>query len=651
MQAEAEGDTEDMNRERAETHLRLLAEEELGRATSRPSDGTSGSQPEDEAVCSASVTGTLAGSAAGPDAFMASRGERGADRAVTELYSVHYRALVRLAALLVRDIRTAEEVVQDSFVAMHGGWQRLRDAEAALAYLRRAVVNRSRSVLRHRSVSGSNLQQVPPGASGGEHRARVLRVAQALTAVGALDDEVADQILEDFELALATRQAGSPGRRGPGLGSWMRSPVRPRPAMPVSSRPPASGMPTAGSGAGAAGGPAHAPGSAAPGATPGRVVRLGQVIPVRGEDGRGELYLLSYAQTASGPQFSLFARARYQLGPPGPPGPRRPGRVMPPAARPGTPVIQPWPGVPRLEHFTAADDRGTGYRVRVRDLGGGPDGWTLMLHPGPPHDPRWLDLTTTPGEPAVRIDLNPSARPPEGAVTVSAATASPGEHLLHAIAARLLAVPPAIPPDTRLHPAAPGPGPVTTAAGGLGDVIAALQAAGALSPLSPVPGQLAALCARLHVSGHGITAPPARDLPEPWLSMLAHSHHRNTRAAPARDGCAAAAVALPELDGIRLAILGLHNCLGGTVLHMHASGPMCHVSYGPDEVYFWPVIWIRDSGGRWHATRTRGRSGMNDEIAMRLEVVPPLSHAITWIEVLAAGQSAEARTTLPLRWE
>ena len=77
MQAEAEGDTEDMNRERAETHLRLLAEEELRRATARPSDGTSGSQPEDEVVRSASVTGTLAGSAAVPDAFMASRRPEG----------------------------------------------------------------------------------------------------------------------------------------------------------------------------------------------------------------------------------------------------------------------------------------------------------------------------------------------------------------------------------------------------------------------------------------------------------------------------------------------------------------------------------------------------------------------------------------------
>jgi hypothetical protein len=37
-----------------------------------------------------------------------------------------------------------------------------------------------------------------------------------------------------------------------------------------------------------------------------------------------------------------------------------------------------------------------------------------------------------------------------------------------------------------------------------------------------------------------------------------------------RDGCAAAAVALPELDGIRLAILGLHNADGSTVLYGHA---------------------------------------------------------------------------------
>src|ERR1700722_16770788 len=85
-----------------------------------------------------------------------------ADRAVTELYSTHYRSLVRLAALLVRDIGTAEEVVQDSFVAMHGGWRRLRDSEKALSYLRQSVVNRSRSVFRHRVVVDRNAPSPRP---------------------------------------------------------------------------------------------------------------------------------------------------------------------------------------------------------------------------------------------------------------------------------------------------------------------------------------------------------------------------------------------------------------------------------------------------------------------------------------------------------
>jgi RNA polymerase sigma-70 factor (sigma-E family) len=120
-----------------------------------------------------------------PDAFPVSgtaRAEWSADRAVVELYSQHYRALVRLAALLVRDTQTAEEVVQDSFVAMHEGWQRLRDTEKALAYLRQAVVNRSRSVLRHRTVVDKNLQKAPPDMPSAEHGALVLLERSAVVA-------------------------------------------------------------------------------------------------------------------------------------------------------------------------------------------------------------------------------------------------------------------------------------------------------------------------------------------------------------------------------------------------------------------------------------------------------------------------------------
>lgn len=441
-----------------------------------------------------------------------------------------------------------------------------------------------------------------PASAWGERRIRVGRVADLLTAIGALDDGVAGQIMADFDLALAARQADARGRRFL-LARLQRRPAaaRSRPAMPASS------------------------GSPAPGPVPGRLVRLGQVIPVRGETGGGEVYLLSYARTGPGPQLSLFVRSTRQDGPSGPEA-----RI--------------------LEQFTATDDRGTRYQMMVRDLGGGTDGWTLMLAPSPPHDPRWLDLITAPGQPAVRVDLNPSARPPQDAtVTAGPVTASPGDHLLYAIAARLLAQ--ADLTGFPLRHSAPQPGSLAADAEGFGDVIAALRAAGALSPLSPVPGQFAALCARLHLTGHGITAPPARELPEPWLHMLAHDPRGQARTAPVADGGAAAAAALPGLDQITLAILGLHNCLGRTVVHMHASDPMNQVSYPTAELYYWPVTWIRDSGGRWHATRTLGQSVHADGTALRVEVVPPLSRATTGIEVVATGRSAQARARLPLRWE
>ena len=121
---------------------------------------------------------------------------------------------------------------------------------------------------------------------------------------------------------------------------------------------------------------------------------------------------------------------------------------------------------------------------------------------------------------------------------------------------------------------------------GLGEVIAALQECAALPPASPVPGQLATLCARLNVTGHGITTPPASALPEPWLSVLTQYLHREAGTAPAHDGYAAAAVVLPDLDGIQLMILGLHNCQDSTIMHMHASGPACHAIYGAGRTLF-----------------------------------------------------------------
>jgi RNA polymerase sigma-70 factor (sigma-E family) len=76
----------------------------------------------------------------------------GGRSALWELYGVHYKSLVHLAAMVVRDVGTAEEVVQDTFVAMFDAWSRLADTGKAHAYLRQSVVNRSKSVLRHRAI-------------------------------------------------------------------------------------------------------------------------------------------------------------------------------------------------------------------------------------------------------------------------------------------------------------------------------------------------------------------------------------------------------------------------------------------------------------------------------------------------------------------
>jgi RNA polymerase sigma-70 factor (sigma-E family) len=95
----------------------------------------------------------------------------GAHQIVTEIYRTHYKALVGLALLLVRDAPTAEEVVQDAFEAMHTASRRLRDNEKALRYLRQTVVNKSRSVLRHRVVMDKNAPRPAPDEPSAENGA------------------------------------------------------------------------------------------------------------------------------------------------------------------------------------------------------------------------------------------------------------------------------------------------------------------------------------------------------------------------------------------------------------------------------------------------------------------------------------------------
>ena len=79
---------------------------------------------------------------------MKTRSGGGPPGVMTTLYQMHYRSLVRLAALLVSDLATAEDIVQDAFAAAYDIRDALPDTDAALCYLRRSVVRRSRSAPR-----------------------------------------------------------------------------------------------------------------------------------------------------------------------------------------------------------------------------------------------------------------------------------------------------------------------------------------------------------------------------------------------------------------------------------------------------------------------------------------------------------------------
>jgi RNA polymerase sigma-70 factor (sigma-E family) len=106
--------------------------------------------------------------------------------ALEAAYREHYRSLVRLASLLVDDVGTCEEIVQEAFVQV---WRRapaLRSDDRLPAYLRSAVLNGARSHLRHRVVTRRHPPARPeptegPGASGLPGDAeRVLRSLRAL---------------------------------------------------------------------------------------------------------------------------------------------------------------------------------------------------------------------------------------------------------------------------------------------------------------------------------------------------------------------------------------------------------------------------------------------------------------------------------------
>jgi RNA polymerase sigma-70 factor (sigma-E family) len=98
---------------------------------------------------------TESGAALG-SAAQASPGRPGAaaaEGAVTRLYEAHALGMIRLAHIMLGDRQSAEDVVQEAFCGLYRRWSHLSDPGSAVHYVRSAVLNRCRSVLRRRTVS------------------------------------------------------------------------------------------------------------------------------------------------------------------------------------------------------------------------------------------------------------------------------------------------------------------------------------------------------------------------------------------------------------------------------------------------------------------------------------------------------------------
>lgn len=118
-----------------------------------------------------------------PGSSAAPRDVAHAPPAINELYRARLLSLVRLAVLMVDDLPTAEDIVQDVFAGLfrrHGA--DLRDVADPHAYLVAGVMNAARSALRRRRTSRAYLPPRPDPAPAAED--------EALLGLGESDREV-----------------------------------------------------------------------------------------------------------------------------------------------------------------------------------------------------------------------------------------------------------------------------------------------------------------------------------------------------------------------------------------------------------------------------------------------------------------------------
>ncbi len=475
---------------------------------------------------------------------------------------------------------------------------RVRDerAETYLALLAEAGLRRAGDQLRAADAAAGSGDRSRPGtpfAIAERAQWKVIRAGRILVAAGALDEDHLDRLAADLHAAIRARSRI--------MLNWdRRRGMLHRTMFAPSSRPPPPSRPVSWA----------------------MVTPIGRAVRVASDRAPSVLHLMSLVRIGTEAVITVAMRMRW------------------PADGSSTDLEITGAGPHHLpyDRLWAVDDQGSRYTVRFEGGPGGTATWRgiARLSPGPARSVRRLDLVGD-GTSLVQLPLGPpAARGREAAPAVTGvagvAVIPPGERLLVLEAERILATGDAMGP-------AEGPGP--------GEIITVLMEAGAIAADSPVPGQLAALCQRLGLAGHGITVPPAQEIPAQWASVIAH------RDAPVpADGpevFAPLAGILPDVDGARFALAGLSTAAGESHLHVIGSGmPQLTGRFAHNWTpgFSW---WLRDGAGNWHvATAGEPYTFEDGTQAFRLRLTPPIAAVPDAAEVLVTGPAARVRATIPI---
>ncbi len=291
----------------------------------------------------------------------------------------------------------------------------------------------------------------------------------------------------------------------------------------------------------------------------------------------------------------------------------------------------------------AADDQGRQYQIVFQASDSEEALQEGQLVPPPPAPGlRWLEVRTGTGQEPHRVDLS-APDGPAAAQPQQAPARSPGELLTDAAAASLLAA--------ALMPV-PGGNAAEAEAAGMGSVLIAFLALGLLPAGSPSLRHLTALCERLAISVSrqlpGLAGMRA-ELPKYQEAALADSLRRD-----GPRGIARLAVALPAIDGARIALTAVESLPDRATLHLLALGwdppgyDLRAFSGAGDP----PLLWqAQDDTGRWHAlSGSNWSSHRHQAWSGQLQLRPPLHPAATALELTITGKTGQQRTALPLHW-